>query len=69
MAEIILNDLPHDHELRNKPLCEINAMYRYNGSKVWHSIHVLGGIKNTITYNDLAEVWTRHDIWKVDDET
>jgi hypothetical protein len=68
MKEIILNDLPTNHILRNTPLSKIGAMYRYEGSKVWHSIDVLGGIKKTVTYNDLGDVWKLHDKWKVDDE-
>jgi hypothetical protein len=64
MAEIYLAELPTDHPLRNTSLSQIDAMYQTRGSKAWHSIHVLGGIKKHITYNQLGEVWTKWDLWK-----
>jgi hypothetical protein len=59
-----LSTLPVDHPLRNTPLRSINAEYRSNTSKVWHSVNVLGGIKADITFNDLANCWTTWDTWR-----
>lgn len=57
MDEIILNDLPADHILRNTKL---EGMYhRQKGSKYWKLINSNYGIKN-VTFNQLnADVWIK----------
>lgn len=66
----ILNDLPEKHPLRNKPLGEINAMYRWKKASEkaqWHTVQVGAPklVKNT--FNELGEAWTKHDWWVTDD--
>lgn len=65
MNEYTLNNLPLDHKLRTTSLYELQAEYQIKDSKTWHSINVLGGIKKSITFNQLGEVWTKWDKWRV----
>lgn len=65
---IVLADLPHNHALRNTPLGEINACYRWVGdspSVPWRTVQ--GGAPKLVnsTYNMLGKSWTEHDIWAV----
>ncbi len=55
MTEIIINNLPPEHELRNIPL---QGMYhRQKGTKSWKEINGNYGIRN-VTFNQLSkEVW------------
>lgn len=67
---MILNDLPNDHPLRNKPLGEINAKYRWKGAsdKVqWRTVQVGSPKLVNFTYNQLGPSWTDSDWWCVDD--
>lgn len=64
MTNILLADLSADHELRNKPLVEINAQYLPIDSKVWASIRDSYGIAQK-TYNQLGDSWTTWDVWRV----
>jgi len=64
---MILNDLPINHELRNKPLIEIGAEYQIKDSKMWNKVMPAFGIAKK-TFNDLAPVWTTWDIWRVANE-
>jgi len=59
---VILNDLPYEHELRNKTLISIGAKYQIRDSKVLATVTPPYGIANK-TYNQLGEVWTKWDIW------
>jgi hypothetical protein len=59
---MILNDLPYEHELRNKPLIEIGAKYQIRDSKVLAEVTPPYGIAKK-TYNQLGDVWTKWDIW------
>ena len=60
---MILNNLPKDHPLRNKPLIDIGAEYKRYDSKIWQAVTPPYGIANK-TYNDLGEVWTENDEWR-----
>lgn len=56
MTEIILNDLPIDHVLRNTKLQ--GMFHRQKGTKMWKEINPNYGIRNA-TFNQLnKEVWT-----------
>lgn len=56
MHEIILNNLPEQHELRNIPL--LGKFHRQKGTKAWKEIGGNYGIRN-VTFNQLnKEVWT-----------
>jgi len=53
--EVILNDLPVNHPLRNTPL--LNFYHRNKGTKAWKQIGGNYGIRRA-TYNQLSkEVW------------
>ena len=53
--EIILNELPEDHPLRNTPL--LGMYHRNKGTKQWKEIGGNYGIRK-VTYNMLSkEVW------------
>jgi hypothetical protein len=57
MVEIILNDLPTDHVLRNTKL--EGMFHRQKGTKHWKEINGNYGIKNA-TFNQLnADVWVK----------
>ena len=64
MSEFILNDLPVDHVLRNTPLAEIGAEYRWVKAKTWRRVLPSFRIA-TVSYNALGEVWTQGWIWRV----
>lgn len=69
---IILNDLPKEHELRNTPLKEINAVYRWKKAMYatpWRSVSVGAPKLVNFTYNDLGDSWTLFDYWAVEDGT
>jgi hypothetical protein len=61
---IYLNDLPPEHPLRNTPLIAIGAFYLPLGAKVWREVFPAFGIAKC-TFNELGEVWTKWDRWKV----
>lgn len=54
--EIILNDLPSDHELRNTRLQ--GMFHRQKGTKTWKEINSNYGIRNA-TFNALSK-----DVWQ-----
>ena len=60
---MILNELPYEHELRNKPLIEIGAQYQIRDSKVWATVTPPYGIAKK-TFNELGSVWTKWDVWR-----
>jgi hypothetical protein len=60
---MILNDLPIEHELRNKPLIDIGAQYQIRDSKVWATVTAPYGIAKK-TFNELDSVWTKWDVWR-----
>jgi len=60
---MILNELPYEHELRNKPLIEIGAQYLIRNSKVWATVTPPYGIAKK-TFNELGDVWTKWDVWR-----
>jgi len=67
---LILNDLPENHPLRNKPLGEINAMYRWKKASEkaqWRTVQVGSPKLVKHTYNELGEAWTKYDWWTADD--
>lgn len=67
---IVLADLPHDHPLRNTPLGQINAQYRWIGdapSVPWRTVQVGAPKLVGSTYNMLGKSWTDNDIWAVED--
>lgn len=53
---IILNDLPRQHPLRNRPLGEIKAECRNRQSKALVNMQAWNISK--ATFNQLATVWT-----------
>lgn len=64
MQEVILNNLPQNHSLRNIPLIELKAFYKRPDSKVWQEVTPAYTLAKTkITFNQLGEVWRRDD-WK-----
>lgn len=65
----ILNELPEDHPLRNTPLGQINAKYRWVGdapSVPWRTVQVGAPKLVGFTFNQLGAAWTDHDIWAVE---
>jgi len=62
----ILNDLPHEHILRNTPLHSISTVYRWKQSKAWLPIGEKFGIAKK-TFNQLSSVWTDADIFGVNE--
>jgi len=63
ILKMYLKDLPVEHELRNTPLHEIKAEYRYLGSKLWRQVRPAYGIAKK-TFNQLASCWTDYDEWR-----
>ena len=63
MKEVLLQDLPPEHPLRNRPLAEIGAWYLVRNGTVWREAKATFGISK-VTYNQLGEVWTKWDKWK-----
>lgn len=59
-----LKELPFEHELRNQPLAAIGVEYKINGSKIWAKVLPSYGIAKK-TFNDLGDVWTTWDEWRV----
>ncbi len=53
---IILNELPAEHELRNRPLGEIGAEYLAGQPPTWRSIAKFRIARNT--FNELGPAWT-----------
>jgi hypothetical protein len=69
---IILNDLPEEHWLRNTPLGEIKAEYRWKKAiytAPWRTVEVGAPKLVNFTYNDLGDSWTLFDYWAVKDGT
>ena len=60
---VLLNELPSEHPLRNTPLIEIGAEYQIKDSKVWAKVTPPYGLAKK-TFNQLGDVWTKHDKWK-----
>lgn len=62
--EIIIDDLPKEHPLRNTPLFEIGAYYQLlTKGKMWHEVRAPYGIAKN-TYNQLAPLWKEQHVWK-----
>jgi hypothetical protein len=64
---VILNDLEKDHILRNTPLGDLKAEYRWKGSETarWRSV-IIGAPKLVkFTYNQLGTPLTDSDYWRV----
>lgn len=57
-----LKTLPRDHALRNKPLRDIEARYKFETGKRWIEIKTqkIAGK----TFNDLGEAWMINTIWQ-----
>ncbi len=53
---IILNELPAEHELRNRPLGEIGAEYLAGHPPTWRSLAKFRIARNT--FNELGPAWT-----------
>jgi hypothetical protein len=61
-----LAELSPEHPLRNAPLVEIGAEYRWCGGKVptlWRPVRDAYLIAKS-TYNELGPAWTQHDEWR-----
>lgn len=67
MAYINLKELPVDHKLRNTPLGQIHAEYQLIQSVMWNEVRPSFYIAR-VTFNQLSEVWTKWDQWRVSDE-
>lgn len=66
----ILNNLPIEHELRNTPLGQINAKYRWKKASdmvQWRTVQVGSPKLVNFTFNQLGSAWTESDWWIVDD--
>lgn len=61
----ILNTLPADHPLRNKPMGEIHTEIRTEKMVVWMSVKCLGIEK--ATFNQLPNVWTNNSQFRAHD--
>lgn len=63
-----LHTLDADHKLRNTPLIEIGGQYKHIGDKIFREIFPNFAIAK-VSYNQLAEVWTKNSIFigKCDD--
>ena len=67
-AAVILGDLHRDHALRNAPLKDIGAEYRWRGAKAWKAVLPSFRIARS-TYNDLGSAWTDSDGWRATKNT
>ena len=67
MVWVILNKLPEDHPLRNKPLIELKAEYQSKDSALWYEVRPAFKIANR-SFNQLASAWVQYDIWRVNVE-
>lgn len=66
MEWVILNNLPVEHPLRNTPLIELNAEYVSRDSKLYYKVQPAFTIaKSKSTFNQLADLWTTYDVWRV----
>jgi len=64
-----LDTLPQDHPLRNIPLCDIGAQYRwvYSKGNPRPVLRAFGIARNA--FNELGQVWTKEYEWYAEDET
>lgn len=60
---VILNDLPHDHPMRNTPLGEMETFSRNVQSVTWRPAFTWGIKKNT--FNELNETWREFNLFRV----
>ena len=68
MTYIVLNTLPEDHPLRNTPLGELDAEYRWYkaaDTAQWRTVRVGAPKLIPHTFNELGTAWTTWDIWRV----
>lgn len=66
MEWVTLNNLPVDHPYRNTPLIELDAEYVSRDSKLYYKVQPAFTIaKNKVTFNQLADLWTTYDTWRV----
>lgn len=66
----ILNKLDADHPLRNTPLGELNAEYRWHGASPnapWRTVKVGAPKLVSFTFNQLGEAWLADD-WRVNED-
>lgn len=63
---IILSDLPKYHSLRNAPLADIGAEYKWKNTKEWKRVTPSYRIAKC-TYNELAPAWTDYHDWRAND--
>ena len=66
--QIIINNREPSDKLRNTPLGELNAEYRWKGapeSSPWRSVRL--GAPNLVnfSFNQLGNTWTDSDWWRV----
>lgn len=64
---LFLRSLPEDHPLRNSPLAEIGAEYRYSGTKPWRKVLPSFGIA-PFSYNQLGDAWLLDKDWRCDSQ-
>ena len=65
-----LSNLPKGHVLRNTPLKDIKAKYRWKWappSSPWRTVEVGSPKLVNNTYNELGNSWTEFDDWVVDE--
>lgn len=68
MTYIVLNTLPKEHSLRNTPLGELDAEYRWHKAAeavLWRTVQVGAPKLVGHTFNQLGTAWTTWDIWRV----
>ena len=66
---ILLNDLPKEHHLRNLPLGEIKAKYKWKGASdasPWRTVQRGAPKLVNFTFNELGPSWTEYDLWGVE---
>jgi hypothetical protein len=67
---IFLNTLEPNHILRNTPLGEIKAKYRWKKASdniAWRTVEVGAPKLVSYTFNQLGPAWTESDWWVTDD--
>lgn len=67
--QVVLNDLNPKNILRNTPLKDINAKYRWkqaSESAQWRTVEVGAPKLANKTFNDLGPAWTDSDWWIAD---
>lgn len=65
MTRTDLKSLLTDHPLRNSPLSDIGAEYRFEGAKVWREVKPTFAIAGS-TFNALGDVWKDGKDWRAE---